>query len=100
MFAHTYSYQLDPSETESSIQFMQHVVVPDIQSQPGFKGVRALVNRQSGKGIGITYWETEADASAAAQVAANPPTPPPGVQLPPIRDISIEVYEVVIDVPK
>src|SRR5438105_1235122 len=70
MFAQTYSFQADPSQTEAVSQFVKHVVVPDIQRQHGFKGLQALVDRQSGKGQGISYWETEADARAAATAAA------------------------------
>jgi heme-degrading monooxygenase HmoA len=99
MFAYTFSYQADPSQTEAVSQFVKHVVVADIQRQHGFKGMRALVDRQSGKGLGISYWETEADARAAAKTSANPPPPPAGVSQPPIKDIKIEVYEVLVDIP-
>ncbi len=95
MFAYTFSYQADPSQTEAVSQFVKRVVVPDIQRQHGFKGLRALVDRQTGKGLGISYWETEADARAAA----NPPPPTAGVSQPPIKDIRIEVFEVLIDIP-
>ena len=98
MFAQTYAYQADPTQTEAVSKFVKHVVVPDIQRQHGFKGLRALVDRQTGKGLGISYWETEADARAAAKTAANPPLPPPGVTPPPIKGITIEVYEVLVDI--
>ena len=99
MFAQTYSFQADPSQTEAVSQFVKHVVVPDIQRGHGFRGLCALVDRQSGKGLGISYWETEADARVAAEMAANPPLPPPGVTPPPIKGVTIDVYEVLVDIP-
>ena len=99
MFAQTYSYQADPAQTEAVSQFVKHVVVPDIKRQRGFKGLQALVDRQSGKGQGISYWETEADARAAAKSAANPPQPPAGVSVPLLTGITIDVFEVLVDIP-
>jgi heme-degrading monooxygenase HmoA len=99
MFVQTYSYQADPAQTEAVSQFVKHVVVPDIQRQHGFQGLQALVDRQSGKGLGISYWATEADARAAATAAANPPQPPAGVSAPPITGIAIDVFELLVDVP-
>ncbi len=99
MFAQTYSYQSDPSQVEADVQFVKHVVVADMQKLHGFKGLRLLVNRQTGRALGVSYWENEADARAAGETSANPPQPPAGVQVPPISNISVETYEVLIDLP-
>jgi heme-degrading monooxygenase HmoA len=99
MFAQVYSYQFDPSQTEANVQFVKHVVLPDLQGTRGFKGGRMLVDRQTGHALVISYWENEADARAAAEGSANPPQPPAGVQPPAISNISVETYEVLIDFP-
>ena len=99
MFAQVYAYQADSSQTEADVQFVKQVVLPDLQSRRGFKGGRLLVDRQSGRAFGITYWENEAEARAAAERSANPPQPPAGVQSPMISNISVETYEVLIDLP-
>ncbi len=99
MFAEVYSYQSDPSQVEAHMEFCKHVVIPDNQKLPGFKGLQMLVDRQTGRSCGIIYWENEADARTAAEQAANPPPPPEGVEAPAISDITIEVYEVLINMP-
>lgn len=99
MFAQVYSYQSDPSQTETDVQFVKQVVLSDMQNVRGFQGLRLLVDRQTGRCLGISYWATEADARAAAEQSANPPPPPAGVQHPSISNVSVETYEVLIDVP-
>ena len=97
MFAEVFSYQSDPAQVETIMEFVKHVVMPDIQKAPGFKSFHTLVDRQTGRWLGITYWENEADARAAAEQSINPPQPPAGVEAPSISNISAEVYEVLIE---
>jgi heme-degrading monooxygenase HmoA len=99
MFVEVFSYQSDPSQVEAHVEFVKHVVMPDNHKLPGFKGLQMLVDRQTGRSLGITYWANEADARAAAEQSANPPQPPAGVDAPAISDITIEVYEVLIELP-
>ena len=40
-------------------------VLPMLQKQHGFKGMYVLVDRQAGKGITFSLWETEADMKAS-----------------------------------
>src|SRR5687768_2285867 len=77
MFAQVYSYQSDPSQLEADLQFVKKFVLPDLQSMRGFKGGRMLVDRQTGRALGISYWENQADARAAAERVASPPPPAP-----------------------
>ena len=97
MFAEVFSYQSDPAQVEAHVEFVKHVVMPDNQKAPGFKSFQMLVDRQTGRSVGITYWENEADARAAAEQSLNPPQPPEGVDVPAISNIRAEVYEVLIN---
>jgi heme-degrading monooxygenase HmoA len=50
---------------------MRHVreqVLPLMQEQDGFKGFIALSDRQSGKVIGVSFWESEQAMQASEEV--------------------------------
>ena len=44
-------------------------VLPQLQQQDGFKGFIVLDNRQSGKLIGFSFWESEQAMRASEEVA-------------------------------
>jgi heme-degrading monooxygenase HmoA len=46
---------------------LEHVL-PLLQQQDGFKGFVALGDRQSGKLIGVSFWESEQAMQAAEEV--------------------------------
>jgi heme-degrading monooxygenase HmoA len=96
MFAQVFSFECDPAQAESMLQFFKKVVAPDLQRQPGFQGVQNLTNSESGHWLGISYWGSEAEARTAAERAMNPPPPPPVVSAPAIRNYSAQVYEVMM----
>src|SRR5262249_37866827 len=48
---------------------VQEMVLPTLQQQPGFKGYLGLVNRQSGKSLAISLWESAADMQAVEEAA-------------------------------
>jgi heme-degrading monooxygenase HmoA len=83
-----------PDKIDTAIQTWQQEVLPDVQRQKGWLGVRFLVDRSASKLVSIGLWESEADYQAtvawnAAQVAkfASYFAAPP----------EIGGYEVVID---
>jgi heme-degrading monooxygenase HmoA len=49
---------------------VQEQVLPQAKQMDGFKGLIALGDRQSGKTLGITFWENE-EAMRASEEAAN-----------------------------
>jgi heme-degrading monooxygenase HmoA len=81
----------EPAKTDEIIRFLKENVAPGAKKQPGFKGGYWLRDRTTGKGIGITLWESEetmrGSDEAAKQLAAKPPT---GVEI-----TGVERYEVV-----
>jgi len=44
-------------------------VLPQAKKDEGFKGMIALGDRQSGKTLGITFWESEDDMRASEEAA-------------------------------
>ena len=48
----------------------EETILPKVRGMDGFKGVLSLVDRESGKAISVTLWETE-DAMAASEADAD-----------------------------
>jgi heme-degrading monooxygenase HmoA len=53
-------------KVDDSIRHFREAVVSGFKDVDGFKGAYLLVNRKSGKLMGITLWSTEADMHAAS----------------------------------
>ncbi len=69
MYARVLFAQLRPEQTDETIQLYRESVVPEQRKQHGFKGVVLLNDRATGKGISITFWDTEADLKASDEVS-------------------------------
>ncbi len=54
-----------PERLEDAIRDYQKTILPALQKLAGFKGTYLLVDRKSGKGIGVTLWTTEKEARNA-----------------------------------
>lgn len=59
-----------PGQIDEGLRYVRDNVLPQIQQQDGFKGMTTLANRESGKTLGITYWESE-EALRASEEAAE-----------------------------
>ena len=57
-----------PDEIEDLLREIREHVLPLLQQQDGFKGFITLEDRQSGKLIGITFWESEQAMQASEEV--------------------------------
>ena len=51
---------MDPAKVDDNIEFFRSTVLPQIQATPGFRGVRQLVNRETGDSLVGTLWDDEA----------------------------------------
>src|SRR5207244_2302901 len=56
---------MDPATVEDNLAFFKSEVVPRITANPGFRGLRNLLNREAGKSIVGTAW-ADSDAMRAA----------------------------------
>jgi heme-degrading monooxygenase HmoA len=87
MFARVVTVQIKSGKTDEAVRIYQDSVVPAGTQQKGHSGFLLLTNRDTGKGISVALWETEADMKAGeasgylqqqlakfASVFAAPPT--------------------------
>lgn len=95
MFARLTQVQGDPDKVEAGIQSFKDQVLPIAKSVDGFKGATLLVDRSSGKAIGISVWETEEareNADAALREAREKTVREVGSATVP----ELELYEVAV----
>lgn len=59
MRARTGRVSFSPDKADELVRYAQDTIVPRYESSEGFKGFTLLVDRSSGEGIGISFWETE-----------------------------------------
>ena len=64
MNARVTTVQVRPDKMDEAIGIYRDSVTPAAQQQKGFKGLLMLTDRNTGKGISIALWETEADMTA------------------------------------
>ena len=67
MFARVTVVDGDPDRLEAGTKMYSEQVLPAIQGVPGYKGSMLLANRTTGKGIGMSWWETEEARAAGAE---------------------------------
>ena len=60
----------NPEQIDDSLRQARDDVLPRAKQMDGFKGMIALGDRQGGKTLGITFWESE-EAMRASGEAAN-----------------------------
>ncbi len=92
MHARVNRFQDDPANLDELDRFAQQNVVPQVQTQPGFLGLLALVDRKTGGSLAITLWESEQamrDSEKAADQLREE-----GAEHTGARVASVERYEV------
>jgi heme-degrading monooxygenase HmoA len=58
---------MDPARIDENSEFFRSTVMPQITSQPGFRAVRQMINRETGDGMVGTIWDDRASMTAAAE---------------------------------
>ena len=66
MYARVTTIQMDPARTDDAIRGLRENDVPMFEQIDGFKGFTLLVDRESGKVIGTSFWES-AEAMEASE---------------------------------
>ena len=56
--------QLVSGKSDEAVAIWHDKVAPVLKQKKGFKGAYLLGDREAGKGVTITLWETQADAEA------------------------------------
>jgi len=62
---------MDPSKIDDNIEFFRTTVLPQIEANAGFVGVRQMVNRETGDAVVGTVWKDRAAMEAAAADAES-----------------------------
>ena len=70
MYARLSHFRWPVTNTEEGLRIARERIVPAFRQAPGFRGLDVLVDRQTGEGVGISWWATEADAAAASEDTA------------------------------
>ena len=71
MYARVSTLEGPPELMDEGLRQAREVVLPGAKQIEGFKGMIALGDRQSGKTLGITFWESEELMRASEQAAAR-----------------------------
>jgi heme-degrading monooxygenase HmoA len=69
VYARVSTLEGSPEQIDEGLRFLREEVLPTGKEDPGFKGLIALGDRQSGKAISITLWESEETMRATEQDA-------------------------------
>jgi heme-degrading monooxygenase HmoA len=70
MFARVSTYQGSPQQIDEGLDHARQNILPRVRAVDGFEGVYYLVDRQSGRALSITLWESE-EAMRASEEEAN-----------------------------
>jgi heme-degrading monooxygenase HmoA len=69
VYARISTLEGSPEHIDEGLRQVRENVLPQIQQQEGFKGMVALADRQTGKTLGITFWESEEALKASEEAA-------------------------------
>ena len=64
MHARVVNLRVRPLDTEEMVRIYRDSVMPAYRRQPGFGGAMLLTDPETGIGISVTMWGTEADREA------------------------------------
>jgi heme-degrading monooxygenase HmoA len=69
MFARVSTFQGSPDRTAEGIRVAREQILPAARLQDGFLGIYLLFDRESGRSLSFTLWETEEDMKASEEAA-------------------------------
>jgi heme-degrading monooxygenase HmoA len=62
MFARFTSVQIKQHKIDAVIHLYKRSVIPAAKTQKGYKGAYLMLDRNTGKGVSVTVWDSEEDA--------------------------------------
>ncbi len=71
MYARVTTIQGSPGKMDEAKGHTQEQTLPQLQKMEGFKGFVALGDRQSGKLLGVAFWESEEALRATEQAVSD-----------------------------
>jgi len=64
MFARLTKFQVKIDGIDEGVKLYKESVVPAAKSQQGFRGIYFLIDRNTGGGVSLSFWNSEEDAIA------------------------------------
>ncbi len=94
MFARVSTFQGPLDQTAEGIRIAREQILPAARLQDGFLGIYLLYDREGGRSLAVTLWETEEDMRASEEAALRARTESAEVSGDVI--LGVERYEVVL----
>ena len=94
MFARVSTFQGPPDQTAEGIRVAREQILPAAKLMDGFKGIYLLYDRESGKSLSVTLWETEADMRVSKEAASRVRTQ--SAETSGEKVVNVERYEVAL----
>jgi heme-degrading monooxygenase HmoA len=69
LFARVSTFEGPPDQTSEGIRVAREQILPVARLQDGFVGIYLLYDRERGRSLAITLWETEEDMRASEEAA-------------------------------
>jgi heme-degrading monooxygenase HmoA len=69
MYARVSTYQGDPGQIDQGLAYDLENILPKVNQIDGFEGLYYLVDRESGKALSMTLWESEQTMRASEEEA-------------------------------
>jgi heme-degrading monooxygenase HmoA len=69
MFARVSTFQGPPDRTAEGIRVAREQILPVARLQDGFLGILLLFDRESGRSLSVTLWESEEEMKASEDAA-------------------------------
>ena len=85
-----------PESVDQATQVVRDQVLPRARELPGFKGILSLGDRETGRGLSVTLWESE-EAMRASDEAADAMRGQAVGAIEGSEVVSVDRYEVTID---
>jgi heme-degrading monooxygenase HmoA len=96
MFARVTIAQGAPERLDDTLRTIREQVLPMFQGQAGFQHLHVLIDRQNGRGLSVSLWESR-EALAQAEAAVNQMRGQVAQTIG-MAPLATEVYEVAIEV--
>ena len=71
MFLRATRVQTPPDKVNDAIKNFETNILKGLRSAPGNQGALLLVNRQTGEGVGVTYWESAKALANSEQIGTQ-----------------------------
>jgi heme-degrading monooxygenase HmoA len=95
MFVRETRVQGSPDRVQEAIENYEKNILPRVRKTPGNVGAALLINRQTGAGIGVSYWES-AKAMSASEEMGNQARAQSAKDVPGSQVINVERAELMI----